>query len=147
MAGTKIGGMKAAAKNLARDPDFYAKIGAKGGRNGRTGGFAANPSWISLGSFRLQPSEIARVAIALWGANTLAGHKPRFNSINAPFVKFLAVAGTMFTLILAERDLGMAMTFLLVVVALLFFAGINMRYIAGLGMFVAAGFTIVFLAG
>lgn len=104
-------------------------------------------SWISLGSFRLQPSEIARVAIALWGANTLAGHKPRFNSINAPFVKFLAVAGTMFTLILAERDLGMAMTFLLVVVALLFFAGINMRYIAGLGVFVAAGFTIVFLAG
>jgi len=44
MAGTKIGGMKAAAKNLARDPDFYAKIGAKGGRNGRTGGFAANPA-------------------------------------------------------------------------------------------------------
>ena len=44
MAGTKIGGMKAAAKNLARAPDFYAKIGAKGGRNGRTGGFAANPA-------------------------------------------------------------------------------------------------------
>lgn len=43
MAGTKAGGQKAAAKNLARDPDFYAKIGAKGGRNGNTGGFAANP--------------------------------------------------------------------------------------------------------
>lgn len=43
MAGTKLGGQKAAAKNLAKDPDFYAKIGAKGGRNGRTGGFAANP--------------------------------------------------------------------------------------------------------
>lgn len=43
MSGTKSGGQKAAAKNLARDPDFYAKIGAKGGRNGNTGGFAANP--------------------------------------------------------------------------------------------------------
>ncbi|HEU4716127.1 MAG TPA: hypothetical protein VFS14_04865 [Candidatus Saccharimonadales bacterium] len=43
MAGTKAGGQKAAAKNLAKDPNFYAKIGAKGGRNGRTGGFAANP--------------------------------------------------------------------------------------------------------
>ena len=43
MAGTKTGGQKAAAKNLAKDPNFYAKIGAKGGRNGRTGGFAANP--------------------------------------------------------------------------------------------------------
>jgi general stress protein YciG len=43
MAGTKEGGKKAAAKNLAKDAFFYAKIGAKGGRNGRTGGFAANP--------------------------------------------------------------------------------------------------------
>ena len=44
MAGTKAGGLKAAQKNLARDPDFYAKIGLKGGKNGRTGGFAANPA-------------------------------------------------------------------------------------------------------
>lgn len=43
MAGTKAGGQKAAAKNLAKDPNFYAKIGAKGGRLGHTGGFAANP--------------------------------------------------------------------------------------------------------
>lgn len=43
MAGTKAGGKLAAQKNLARDPLFYAKIGAKGGRTGRTGGFAANP--------------------------------------------------------------------------------------------------------
>ena len=35
MAGTKAGGMKAAAKNLAKDPNFYAKIGAKGGRISR----------------------------------------------------------------------------------------------------------------
>jgi general stress protein YciG len=45
MAGTKIGGMKAAATNKAKHgSDFYAKIGAKGGKNGHTGGFAANPS-------------------------------------------------------------------------------------------------------
>ena len=44
MAGTKVGGMKAAATNKQKHgSDFYAKIGAKGGRNGHTGGFAANP--------------------------------------------------------------------------------------------------------
>lgn len=43
MAGTKAGGMRAAATNKAKyGPDFYAKIGAKGGKLGRTGGFAAN---------------------------------------------------------------------------------------------------------
>jgi general stress protein YciG len=54
MAGTKAGGLKAAAKNKAKDPNFYAKIGAKGGQNGRTGGFAANP-------------ELARIAGAKGG--------------------------------------------------------------------------------
>lgn len=43
MAGTKAGGLKAAKKNLANDPDFYKRIGAIGGKNGTTGGFAANP--------------------------------------------------------------------------------------------------------
>lgn len=54
MAGTKEGGKKAAAKNLQRDPDFYAKIGRKGGERGHTGGFAANP-------------ELARIAGAKGG--------------------------------------------------------------------------------
>ena len=43
MAGTKEGGRAAAATNKAKyGADFYAKIGAKGGKKGRTGGFFAN---------------------------------------------------------------------------------------------------------
>lgn len=43
MSGTKIGGQKAAYTNrLIHGIDFYARIGAKGGRNGHTGGFASN---------------------------------------------------------------------------------------------------------
>jgi len=43
MAGTKAGGQAAAATNKAKyGTDFYAKIGAKGGENGHTGGFFAN---------------------------------------------------------------------------------------------------------
>lgn len=43
MAGTPEGGKKAAATNKRiHGKDFYAKIGAKGGQNGHTGGFAAN---------------------------------------------------------------------------------------------------------
>ena len=43
MAGTKKGGEKAAAKNKELyGSDFYAKIGAKGGKLGHTGGFAAD---------------------------------------------------------------------------------------------------------
>lgn len=48
MAGTKTGGAKAAAVNKKKDPDFYRKIGAIGGKNGRTGGFASNPKLAKL---------------------------------------------------------------------------------------------------
>lgn len=46
MSGTRAGGIKARERNLAKDPDFYRKIGRKGGYNGKgenyTGGFASN---------------------------------------------------------------------------------------------------------
>lgn len=55
MAGTAAGGKKAAATNKERHgAGFYARIGAKGGRLGTTGGFAANP-------------ELARIAGAKGG--------------------------------------------------------------------------------
>lgn len=45
MVGTKAGGQKAAATTKAKyGEDFYKKNGAKGGRSGHTGGFAANPA-------------------------------------------------------------------------------------------------------
>lgn len=43
MAGTVKGGKLAAKKNVERHgKDFYARIGAKGGKKGTTGGFYAN---------------------------------------------------------------------------------------------------------
>jgi general stress protein YciG len=42
MAGTVGGGRKTAAKNLAKDPNFYERIGAIGGRVSTTGGFASD---------------------------------------------------------------------------------------------------------
>lgn len=56
MAGTKAGGKAAASTNKDKyGSDFYAKIGAKGGKLGKTGGFFAN-------------RELARKAGALGGS-------------------------------------------------------------------------------
>ncbi len=55
MAGTKAGGQAAAATNKKKyGADFYSRIGAVGGKKGRTGGFFAN-------------RELARVAGAKGG--------------------------------------------------------------------------------
>lgn len=67
MAGTVAGGLKARDKNLAADPNFYSKIGRKGGRNGRTGGFASE----DVGADGLTGRERARVA------GTKGGRKSR----------------------------------------------------------------------
>lgn len=113
-------------------------------------------SWISVGPLQLQPSEIARISIAVWGAHILAGHKPDFRRLVAtpgqswlshPYVKFMAVAIVMLILILLEQDIGMAMTFLLVVVALLFFAGIDLRFITTLGVVVISALAGLLLLG
>lgn len=49
MAGTKAGGRKAAITNKMKyGQDFYANIGRKGGTNGHTGGFAANPELAKI---------------------------------------------------------------------------------------------------
>ena len=64
MAGTVAGGKKAAAKNLAKDPDFYRRIGKVGGSNGNTGGFAAS-------------RELARIAGAKGGRISRRTKKPQ----------------------------------------------------------------------
>ena len=61
MSGTKIGGLKASKTNIKlHGKDFYKRIGQIGGRNGHTGGFAANP-------------ELARIAGRKGGAKSRRG--------------------------------------------------------------------------
>lgn len=49
MAGTKEGGIKAAKTNKKLyGKNFYVENGRKGGHNGHTGGFAANPELAKI---------------------------------------------------------------------------------------------------
>lgn len=53
MSGTKVGGKKTSAKcKEIYGENFYKEIGAKGGRNGHTGGFASNPALAQLAGKR-----------------------------------------------------------------------------------------------
>lgn len=70
MSGTKEGGAKAAATNKARHGDgFYARIGAMGGRNGTTGGFASDV----IGKDGLTGRERAKIAGAKGGSISRRG--------------------------------------------------------------------------
>lgn len=64
MAGTQVGGVRAASTNKALyGDDFYAVIGAKGGKLGRTGGFASE----KIGKDGLTGKQRAEIAGAKGG--------------------------------------------------------------------------------
>lgn len=71
VSGNSRGGKLAAAKNLARDPDFYRRIGARGGKKGRTGGFASQ----EVGEDGLTGPQRARVVGKIGGAVSRRGKK------------------------------------------------------------------------
>jgi cell division protein FtsW len=91
-------------------------------------------SWFSLGSVSVQPAELAKVAMALWGAHVLAARQRVMHNWRQSLSPVLPVALVLVTLIVLEPDLGTAVSLAIVVAGLLFFAGVPMRLMVALGL-------------
>ncbi len=101
--------------------------------------------WLDLGPFWLQPSELAKVALALWGADLLVRKRRLLTRWRHLLVPLLPVATIMALLVMLEPDLGTTVCLIIVVFALLFFAGAPMR-IFGLLCAVTVGLILVAIA-
>lgn len=98
--------------------------------------------WIALpGGLQLQPSEPAKLALVLWGADLLSRKEKRLGEAKHLLVPLLPVALLMALLVMAEPDMGTTIVLMLVVLALLFTAG------AQLGLFARLGLSLGALAG
>lgn len=104
-------------------------------------------SWIVLGPLRLQPSEIARIAIAVWGAAYLSERTKDTAQRRRKFFIYGAVSVAMTFLIFAERDMGMGISFFLVAFVLGIFAGMNIKVMAYTVAIGAMGMLALLLAG
>ncbi len=82
--------------------------------------------WIGSGSLQIQPSELAKVALILYGADLLARKPARARSLQG-FMPFLLVVGAACLLILVEPDMGTAMVIAFAVGATLIAAGARPR--------------------
>jgi cell division protein FtsW len=91
--------------------------------------------WISLGFTDFQPSEVAKLAFALWGAHVLA-LRERYLTTRSLLVPVLPVFAVMAFLVLAERDFGGVVTLLLVLLGLLWAGGMRLRLF---GVFAVVG--------
>ena len=85
--------------------------------------------WIRIGAVTFQPSELAKIALVLWLARSLARKQERMRLFSVgflPHVFMLAVFGVLFML---EPDFGTAVVLAAVTFALLFVAGAPLSYL------------------
>jgi cell division protein FtsW len=85
--------------------------------------------WIAVGSFQIQPSELAKLALILYGANLLA-ERPRMVREIRTLVPYLAVVAFACLLMVVEPDLGTAIVVCLTAAAMLVAAGVRMQHLA-----------------
>jgi cell division protein FtsW len=96
--------------------------------------------WISIGPLTLQPSEVARFAVAVWAAMLAAKKGELVRGFKKGVAPFLLVLGVVSFLILLEPNLSMAVLVTLIGGVVLFTAG------AKIGHFLLLGVTGVFAA-
>ncbi len=94
---------------------LVAVLGAGSEVNGAT-------RWIGGGALQIQPSELAKVALILYGADLLARKPKRVRSLEG-IMPFLLVTGASCLLIMLEPDMGTTMVIVFAVAATLVASG------------------------
>jgi len=96
---------------------------------GHTGGGATR--WLALGPVHVQPAEIAKLALVVWLAYSLAKKAEQVKSFAVGFLPHLLVAGVFMLLCLKQPDFGSAVVLLFLTFTLLFVAGAKVGYLLG----------------
>ena len=102
--------------------------------------------WIDIGPLQVQPSEFAKLAILLWGADLLA-RKQQLGTLRRArhlFVPLLPGFVVVVALVMAEPDLGTTLCFMMILLGLLWMIGMPLRYF--LGVLVAIAGAVLLLA-
>ena len=96
--------------------------------------------WIDLGMAQLQPSELAKLGLALWIAQAVH-REPRRLTARGGLIPYVVVTGLFAVLVLVEPDLGTTTTLTVMAFAMLVVAGARparLAAIAGVGALLAA---------
>jgi cell division protein FtsW len=96
---------------------------------GRVAGGARR--WLALGTVSFQPSEMAKLALVLYLAHSLAKKRDKVRMFSIGFLPHLLVAGALMALCLRQKDFGTCVVMGLVLFAMLFAAGAKVSYLLG----------------
>jgi cell division protein FtsW len=85
--------------------------------------------WFHFGPLSFQPAELAKLALVLYLAQSLARKAEKVKSFTIGFVPHMIVAGIMMKLLLKQPNLGSATIFGTATLILLFVAGARVSYL------------------
>lgn len=103
-------------------------------------------SWFGIGSFGIQPSEFAKLGLIIFTAKYLSNNNKKFlKDIRKGVIPILIVLFTVFGLIMLQPDFGTGMIIVVSILAMLFVAGVNMKFFIGLGIIGVAGIVVLIL--
>ncbi|MBN2419087.1 MAG: putative lipid II flippase FtsW [Deltaproteobacteria bacterium] len=88
--------------------------------------------WIDIGLFRLQPSEIVKLSLAVYMAYSMSKKGTNMSSFSKGLLPHLLVVGTFMFMILIQPDLGTAVIIGSWLIILLFVAGLNLLHLLGM---------------
>jgi len=83
--------------------------------------------WLGFGQLRIQPSELMKLALAVFAADLLARRADRVHEPGAVVVPVLVVLGIAGILVLKQPDLGTALVLACITLALLYAGGVPLR--------------------
>jgi cell division protein FtsW len=86
--------------------------------------------WFHLAGASFQPAELAKLALVLYLAQSLAKKAEKIRSFTVGFVPHMLVCGLMMGLVLKQPDLGTAVILALTTLLMLFIAGAKISYIS-----------------
>ncbi|MCW2688503.1 MAG: cell division-specific peptidoglycan biosynthesis regulator FtsW, partial [Mycobacterium sp.] len=83
--------------------------------------------WFVVAGFSMQPSELAKIAFAIWGAHLLAARRMERASLREMLIPLVPAAVIALALIVAQPDLGQTVSLGIILLALLWYAGLPLR--------------------
>ncbi|HET6213159.1 MAG TPA: putative peptidoglycan glycosyltransferase FtsW [Micromonosporaceae bacterium] len=98
-------------------------------RSPRLGPFLADDLWLHIGPIQVQPSELAKFALVLWGADVLVRKGSAIGSLRELANPLFVGVAVLFALV-GYNDLGTMLCLLLLFVGMLWAAGIRFRVFA-----------------
>ncbi len=96
--------------------------------------------WIKLGTFSIQPSEVAKLAMVVYFADWLSRRGARLGNVSYGLVPFAVMLGIVCGLVMLEGDLGTTIVLVVIAGAVYFAAGANPLHIAGAGVLASGAF-------